>query len=226
MGQRCVPVLIAAVLLGLLIPTLARPVVACSAGPDFNPVAGSDLIVAGRITGWELAAPVLVSPPPPDLANAAMHITMQVDHVRKGSAPPRVTFLDFGSPRAAELARVRYPGLSVGVGGCPVFESDPTGLYAVLGLVRAEGGRYQANRLLTFYAGDAPAGPAYDRALAELASLGPARLPVTGTSLGADRGTDARSLVVLVLLAAGGARALRRYHGQHRQACGVPEHVG
>lgn len=48
---------------GLLILSPARPVVACSAGPDFNPVTDSTVIVAGRISGWEVGEPVPVPPP-------------------------------------------------------------------------------------------------------------------------------------------------------------------
>lgn len=106
---------------------------------------------------------------------------MTVDHVLKGSAPREIAFLDFGGRLAASVASARYPTFSFGAGGCSVFDTDPTGTYAVLGLFRRGDGSYLANRLLTFFLGDAPAGPEYDRALARPASLGPVRLPAAGT---------------------------------------------
>jgi hypothetical protein len=205
--SRCRATLVvrAAVAVALLTAALIaadRPpaAVACSAGPDYNPVRDSAIIVAGRITGWELGEAVPVHPPPPNLADAPLWITMRVDHVLKGGAPRELTFADFGSLVAAQLAEARYPGLNFGVGGCAVFlDEDPTDRHVVLGLARRPDGSYLANRLLTFYVGDAPGGADYQRALDRLAALGPVSLPRSGAGVSVDTELSARATAVAII---------------------------
>jgi hypothetical protein len=183
--------LVGAVISSLLLAT-ARPAFACSAGPDFDPLADATLIVAGRISGWELE--------PPEAGMVAVRVTMTVERTYKGQPTAPLVFLDHGSQFAAEQAAVQYPGLSAGIGGCSIFEADdPTGRYAVLGLMRREDGALVANRLLTFFLGDAPHGPAYDQGIARLAAIGPARLPVTGTGGEAGSGTPSTTPSITVI---------------------------
>lgn len=170
----------------VLAPYYARPVAACSAGPDFNPVVDSSVIVAGRVVGRELGTPIPVLPPPAGLVNVPLRVTMTVDQVFKGASARTVTFVDFGGTYAADLAAARYPDVSAGRGQCSVFDTDPFGAYVILGLIRDNGGGLLANRLFVFYRGEEPNGPAWDGALARLAALGGFAhspvLPRTGAS--------------------------------------------
>jgi hypothetical protein len=183
--------------LSSIVPFAARPALACNAGADFDPLADATMIMGGRITGWDLGPLTTIEGPPSGLAAVPLRITMAVDHAFRGQPLSSLTFLDYGSHLAAKHAATRYPDVSVGVGGCSVFHTDdPTGQYAVLGLVRRADGQLVANRLLMFFLGDGPHGAAHEQALARLAALGPAKLPAAGmgggithigTSLAADR---------------------------------------
>lgn len=203
----------------VLAPPLAPPARACNGDPDFNPVTEADVIVAGRITGWELGLPRPVEPPPENLADVPVQVTIAVTHVVKGSAPDRLVFYDSGGRFAAELAAVRYPNLSVGIGGCSAFDADPTGLSVVMGLHRGEGRDYRASRLLLFFEGDALAGVRYQDALARLAALGPVTLPRTGAGNAADDGAG-RWAALLAVIAAGAVIGLRLGRAGSRRETG------
>lgn len=184
--MRRLPIAVASavtVIAAVLIAMTAQPILACSVGSDFNPVAESDVIVAGRLGAWGEADPSTLSPPltiGPGFT--PIRVTMRVEHVLKGTVPAQITIIDRSS-LWKDPARTFWAG---GSGACGSFDSDPTAQYAVIGLTVNRDGTYAALRPLTFFLGEAASGPAYDRAVTRLASAGPARLPRTGTGLHAD----------------------------------------
>lgn len=131
---------------------LAAPAAACSAGPDFDPRAATDLVIAGRVTGIEIA---------PTANQAGFHriaVTVAVDAVLRGHAPGSVlTFVDDASVYVDPLqGTIRFAGAS---GACGVLDEDPTGRYAVIALKRAPDGELLANRLYGAAFGDGPTDP-------------------------------------------------------------------
>jgi hypothetical protein len=151
-----------------LVPLLApvAPAFACSAGDDFDPIAGSELVVGGWVIAWQDR---------PDLSTMgelhAVAIDLQVDRVFKGTLPAGFEVIDNGSYMPGA------DGWFGGLGACGSFDADPTGSYVIAGLSRAEDGTYQMNRLRTFFVGKAPSGSNYETALARLSRIAP---PVTG----------------------------------------------
>ena len=135
-----------------------RPVVACSAGPEYNPVAASEIIVAGWCEAWDVAPAGEVTGP-----YAPIVVTMSVDEVFKGSAPRELMVAD-GASRAADA----WVGAS---GACGAFDADPTGMYAILGLRRDVDGYLHAHRFRIFFLGPEPSGPEYEAAVSYLAPL-------------------------------------------------------
>lgn len=96
---------------------LVVPTYACSAGPDFNPVAEADLIVGGHITAWQRLLPVA------DCLFTPIQLTMAVDRRLKGDADPTLQ-----SVEPSRLSAMGDQEVSVGSSGaCGVFESDLTG---------------------------------------------------------------------------------------------------
>ena len=163
-------------LLGVAVLSMQTPSVhACSAGPDWDPVAESAVVVAGRLTGWEEVSDDVL----PNFKPIRVH--MNVDRVYKG--PPGLTdisFVDSASlyftPSAPE--DLMWAGSS---GACGAFDSDPTGVYAVMGLWEAPDGELHAGRLHTFFFGEEPGGQDYERALERMASFpAAAALPALG----------------------------------------------
>ena len=166
-----------AALFGVAALSMQTPSVhACSAGPDWDPVAESAVVVAGRLTGWEEVSDDVL----PNFKPIRVH--MNVDRVYKG--PPGLTdisFVDSASlyftPSAPE--DLMWAGSS---GACGAFDSDPTGVYAVMGLWEAPDGELHAGRLHTFFFGEEPGGQDYERALERMASFpAAAALPALGT---------------------------------------------
>ena len=76
------------------------PARACSAGPDYDPVADSEVIVAGRFTGWRLLEnarrwdPKTEAEPIDDPkyygSYDAIRVHMVVDRVYKGAVAPAI----------------------------------------------------------------------------------------------------------------------------------------
>ncbi len=214
--KRLLLPLAAVAIAGLIGPVGVRPAYACSAGPDWDPIAESDIIVGGRITGWELiekgqdsdpktGEPVVDGPYDP------IRVEMAVARVYKGSAPANIRVID-----AASLLGDEWVGAS---GACGPFDSDPTGMYFIMGLRIDDLDRYRPNRLLVFHAGQEPAESYDDLPLSYLAPLLPGALPTSGgpppevaPSSSAAPG-PALVALGLALLAGGGwltLRALRR----------------
>ncbi len=162
------------------------PAAACSVGPDFNPVTESDVIVGGRITGWELIENFERLDPktrqvPVDDPNYygpydPIRAFMIVDRVYKGDVPGQIDLVA-GNTLWASGGAYSWVGAS---GACGAFDTDPTGQYWIMGLRIDEFGRYRPSRPLTFYVGAEPTGDSYEQALAMMSAFGAVVLPVGG----------------------------------------------
>jgi hypothetical protein len=188
----------------VLVFLLRLPVAyACSAGPDFNPLTESDIIVGGRVRDWQ--------PLHNQVARdqfIPIQVTLDVDQSFKGRPTDSITFVDVSSRQALSTTEAIWVG---GSGPCGAFDSDPIGKYVILGLTQEQDGTYQTHRLLTFFLGSAPQGHIYEQALARLAAFQPAPLPNTGDSplgspwIGSSPALDQLVLVGLTLLLGGHA---------------------
>jgi hypothetical protein len=165
----------------LAAPLLAppRPARACSAGPEFDKVADSEVIVAGRLDRWERAGEARGAG-----EFVPIRVTMTVERVFKGDAMPTIAIIDHGSlidypVQGTGATRIVWGGAG---GACGSFDADPTGRYAIMGLRRPPNGTYGANRLLTFFLGDEPVGDGFEFAMNRLVPLQPGRLPRTGAA--------------------------------------------
>jgi hypothetical protein len=164
--------LVVVLALGLVVfaGTAAGPmttVYACSAGEDFDPIGSADLVVGGWIEGWRER---------PDLSTMgelqAVELDLRPERAFKGSLPADLVVIDSGSyfPRSGD-----WHG---GAGACGSFDADPSGLYLIAGLTRAQDGTYRMNRLRTFFLGQSASGIYYDKAVTRLTQIAP---PVTGS---------------------------------------------
>lgn len=139
------------------IVTSARPL-ACSAGPDDDPVASSDVIVAGRIADWTIWRDA--DPPPPAGTKAPdrspyaqVRISLEQTAFLKGALPAGARIIDAASlyhTPATTGADAGYDWHG-SAGSCGAFDEDPTGKYAVLGLRRADDATYRISGPTTFY---------------------------------------------------------------------------
>lgn len=125
-----VAILAAAVALmasAMLMPLRPSTVHACSAGQDWDPVAESEVIVAGRITGWvEVAS---LPDTPSSFPFQAIRVELAVDDVIKGGPVANIDFID-----AASLGKEGgLPDWRGSGGACGAFNEDPTGSYAIPG---------------------------------------------------------------------------------------------
>jgi hypothetical protein len=122
------------------------PAFACSAGPDYNPVAVSDVIFAGTITDWQR-----VEVPGTAAMFQPVRLTASVDHTFKGTAGPVLEAVDTAS-------LIRHPGAGrqwAGSGGtCGAFDADPKGQFALMGLTRAEDGSLRTHLMQVFFIGE------------------------------------------------------------------------
>ena len=150
----------------------------------FDPIESSDIIVGGRITGWEeTQTSESVYPRPTDDIEVSkgdeppfitVRVTMAVETFFKGNGPPSLSIVDSGS-----LLKDIHEWAG-GSGFCGSFDDDPAGRYAIIGLTRNDDGEWQANRLRMFFLGEQPQGAAYESALTRLVALGVEELPMTG----------------------------------------------
>jgi hypothetical protein len=164
--RRSVIVVILLALLGAQLRT-AVPAYACSAGLDFNPAAEADVIVGGRMTGWERLASDARSP------FIAVQVTMEVDQHWKGTTATTIVFIDRTS-LVSSGAGATWAGSS---GACGLFDSEPTGQYLVVGFDRMADGAYESHLMFQFFRGSAPAGDAYRQAINRLTALLPQLTP-------------------------------------------------
>ncbi len=151
-GRTMTRAFVAAVL--VILGLVASPVVrqqsayACSAGSGFNPVASSDVVVAGIVRSWE----VVDAPGGPTMFQPVI-VTIETERVLKGSVPGVLEARDMSSLiRAGQGAATE--SWAGGSGACGAFDFDPTGKYVVLGLSKAEDGTLHTHRLHTFFVGD------------------------------------------------------------------------
>lgn len=161
-----IPVMLS-ILLGLDIVS----VYACSVSEDYNPVAESSIIVAGRLTSWQRLQPDSTS------GFIPIRVQMQVDHVVKGHALQQVVFVDRTSLQHDSAGKDVWVGSG---GACGMFDTEPTNTYVILGLFKQPDGTYTSNRVLIFYAGTQPKGEEYERALAQINTFAAHQLPHTG----------------------------------------------
>jgi hypothetical protein len=163
-----------------------RAALACSTGPDFNPVRESDLIVEGRIAGYEATSDVA------EYNFLPVEVSVVIERTLKGNASGTIAIVDDSSlaaPRPGLTESPRWEGSS---GACGAFDLDPTGKWIVMGLSIAEDGTYSSSRILTFYLGNGPTGEEYQQALSRLASFEEAAgLPVTGSAAPSSRSATA-----------------------------------
>lgn len=171
---------ISVVLAGLAIGALhsTPSALACSAGPDYNPVEDSDVIVEGRITAWEFIEGAVkydykAGTTPTDSPNFygpydAIRASMQVVRSYKGSVAGEVTMVDGNTAILQTDGSANWVGTS---GACGAFDAEPTGRWFILGLSTDQWGRYRPNLLRVFYAGDEASGPRYTEAVQRLDSV-------------------------------------------------------
>jgi hypothetical protein len=183
---------------------------ACSVGEDFDPIAASDVIVGGRITGWELIEnvtrwdPKSGEPEPTDDPNYfeaptydPIRLNVTVDKVYKGSVPASIELVAANTYEILD-GQGNWVGAS---GACGAFDSDPTGHYWILGLNEDDFGRLRPSRVLVF-----------DSSEVLEARLGPASLPTSGGAPHTTNASDAHLMSIaggIALIAASGA-VLRR----------------
>jgi hypothetical protein len=191
------------VVAAVLVPLLPRSALACSAGPDYNPVAESEVIVVGRLLGWSEGD--VASPPPPDGSLLVpIRVTMVVERVLTGRAPASITIVDRASLHRipAMAGRAEQTTWVGAAGACGSFDEDPTAKYAVMGLWRNPDGTYRPNRIHTFYLGEQPPAAVWDAVVARLTHWGPVAFPLTGAAARA-RYDDETPTGFLTALAAG-----------------------
>lgn len=151
----------------------ATPAAACSAGPDFDPRAATDLVVAGSVTALE------ISPAANQSGYHRATVTISVATVLRGAVTMNVLrFVDDASvvlEPGPQAEQVRFFGAS---GGCGVLDADPVGRYVVIALKRSADGELHANRLYGAAFGTGPTDPALQWVLERQRVM----LPSTGTS--------------------------------------------
>ena len=187
----------------LLSPT---PAYACSGAPPFDPIATSDVIVEGRILGWEFAPDLIAT-----VNFLAIRIDMTVERVWKGQVAGEViTLSDTASlhPPFPSSDNDEYEWVG-GSGACGAFDADPVGFYAIMGLTQRDDGTYGTNRLRVFFWGDDAGGERYDLALQRMASYpGAAALPALGSGPSASVSRSTVKLTVAGIMAMMGTALL------------------
>lgn len=161
----------------------ATDVYAFSVGPDFDLVEDSDLIVGGRFTGWELdsdsgGAAQVYDPKQSGglvLAYAGIRAKMAVDSVFKGTASSEITVASSNTLNVYDH-EPKYVWIGP-AGACGAFGSDPTDVYAIMGLSAKDDGTYGAAIFTWFYSGDNPPSDFENRSLSRLKPLLPGYPP-------------------------------------------------
>ena len=191
--------LFAATLLGAGIPR-ADEASACSCGPNCAEIVpNADIIIEGRILGWEQA-------PEYERAGTFMPIRLALDieRVFKGAVPADFAVADGASLEVwgEDGAEYHWYGSS---GACGSFDEDPTGLYIIAALSRDERGYFRMNRLANVFIGYEPGGVYYDSAVAYLTSeVGPPATGTGGPGVSVPDTNDSRAAVLGALLATAG----------------------
>ncbi len=200
--RRTAAVTILAMVMGVaVLSTQTTPVHACSAGPDFDPVLESDVIVEGRFLSWELAPEANRTP-----IFLGVKINMAVERVWKGAVSSDViSLVDRNTlERLPGATEVRWIGSS---GSCGAFNFDPTGRYGIMGLSQLGDGTYMPSLLKVFFIADEPDGKGdqprpntYQEAIDTLQShLQLTSLPALGTGPAPSTSTSNITLSVAAL---------------------------
>lgn len=175
----------------LLAAVTARParVHACSAGPDFDPLEGLDVIVTGFATDVALIERV------DGLYFVVVDVAFEVDRYLLGSGPRELSLRDGRSASlvgvarsSAELDAIKLADVMIddllwdGSGGaCGALNSDPRGQYWVAGATRAADGTLGISIFSLFGIGTSPEDPqiveriTFVEGLLDEAGLRPAR---------------------------------------------------
>lgn len=222
-GTARVAIVVAAGLLIAITLTTPRVAHACSASPDYNPAAESDLVVAGYITNLEILNRTGI------MTYLHVQMTFEVDQYLFGSGPTSLDVFDGSSATPShhlipgpsafdelDLETLAIDDLEYGGGGgaCGALDEDPRGHYWVVGLSRhPDTGQLHMNRIATFAVGSGPAdsqvieGIERVRALLLDAGLTPAP-GSTGNAGFASRQDDFSSPIVTVASVLAGALLL------------------
>lgn len=200
-----------AVLAALLLST--TPAVACSVGPDFDPRAATDLLIAGRVAGIDIAATTN------EAGFRRATVTVAIDAVLRGQASDNV--LKFVDDASVTIDPLRGVPLFMGAAGsCGVLDEDPMGRYVVIALKRSNSGELIANRLYGAAFGDGPADPrlrsVLDRHLASLPNTSTAARSSTQSSPASGVG-NAEPLLALASFSAAALIAVIALRRRHRR---------
>jgi hypothetical protein len=175
-----VPLLVVAPVLAGIWLAEDKPTYGCSYFGDL--VEDSDVIVAGRFSGWELDTGALgthVYDPPLTgglvVDSAGVRAEFAVDRILKGRADEEITIK---SGNTVDVYDHEPKYVWVGPkGACGAFADDPTGKYAILGLSRDDEGSLRVAIFSWFYSGDDLPTDYSDRSLSRLSPLRPGYSP-------------------------------------------------
>ena len=124
----------------------------------------------------------------PDLPNSPyipVEVSLQVERLVKGSAPPHIVFIDSasvlpgqgGQPLRRPDGTLQFNG---GAGACGILDEDVTGKYALIVFLEGNGQTLRVNRLAAAF-GDGPQADAIIRLRQAVLAVGqPISLPSTG----------------------------------------------
>jgi hypothetical protein len=146
---------------------------ACTPAPSPDPIAISDIIVAGKIIGWQVAADIEAPTPltPDSYQTVPIRLYMEVDRAHKGTT---TTELEFVNGNSLEFQDGRF-SWTFATFGCGDFRGDPSGTYMVIGLALAEDGSLRETA--RFYEGEEAAGTEFEEVISH---LGPGYFPAAG----------------------------------------------
>ncbi|HSP56182.1 MAG TPA: hypothetical protein VLS25_11410 [Dehalococcoidia bacterium] len=148
---------------GLLAPGLGASA-DCTPAPGPDPIASSDIIVAGKIIGWQVATDIERPTPvtPDSYEPVPVRLYLGVDRAFKGNA---TTQLEFVNDTSLEFQDGRY-SWTFATFACGDFRGDPSGTYLVIGLAHGADGTLRETA--RFYEGKELAGHAYEDVISRL----------------------------------------------------------
>lgn len=202
------PVFVSALLAVLLAPAFVTPrtAAACSAGPDFNPLRESEVIVLARVVDMRLAPEHEGFGTP---QTVAVWVDLEVEEYLKGGGPDAISALDTSSVTFLdgqdEDEMAAFQGaLYWGSGGaCGTLNEDPRGQYWLTG-VNDEDGVYRLNLITSAFGAMAPGldDPHLQQRLAAVrAGLADLQIAPAGTGQGHLATSEDGSLLPIALLA-------------------------
>jgi hypothetical protein len=162
---------------------------ACTPAPSPDPIAASDVIVAGRIIGWQVATDIERPTPatPDSYEPVPIRLYLDVDRAYKGTT---TTDLEFVNEQSLDYQDGRF-SWTFATFSCGDFREDPTGTYTVIGLARGEDGTLR--EAARFFEGETAAGSEFEDVISH---LGPGYFPAAGGPPAAS-GPSGETLVVV-----------------------------